>query len=184
MDKLYLHKIRKGDEHAQRLLYYEYADHLMSIISRYVNQVADREELLHDIFIKICDKISNYDEHKGSFQQWISRIAINHSINYLKKRKMVVVELNDINHLRSTWNEGIENLSIEDIHKVIDSLDEKYKAVFKLRALDGLDYDEIAKLLDSKVSGIRKIFSRARNKIQAQLSTEQYPLSKANNFNN
>jgi len=177
VDYQLLKNIKSGHPGSQKEFYYLYADHLMLIISRYIKQQIDREEILHDVFLKIFDNISTFDPNKGSFKSWISRIAINHSINFLKKRHTLYINIEDVNYIKSIYNDGMESLKMEDLNKLVETLDAKYKTVFKLKVYDGLEYKEISDLLGSSQSNIRKIFSRSRLMLQSIFSQSTNPVN-------
>ena len=163
-------KLKSGNHKAQKEFYNAYADKLMFVISRYISTVSDQEEILHDVFLKIFSNLSRFDNTKASFDTWANRICVNTTINFLRKKKMITTQYNDIDKVKTIVNQAISKMNVDHLNLAIESLEEKYRLVFKLRAIEGYDYEEISQILDLKGSHVRKIFSRSKTKIQDLLN--------------
>ena len=77
---------QEGDRESQRLLYKHYYVYCMSICVRYAQSEEEAKEILNDAFIKVFNKISQYDTDKP-FKGWLRRIMINTAIDHFRSNK-------------------------------------------------------------------------------------------------
>ncbi len=151
----------------QKRVYYAHCDRLMAIVLRYVPIVAEAEEVLQDSFVTIFDKIQSYDSDKGTFKAWSAKIAINFALMYLRKKKKMVFYEEDLHaNILKINNTALTNLELEDVEQQIAHLDEKYRVIFKLKAMEAYSHQEIAQLLGINSASSRTIFSRAKKQLR------------------
>ncbi len=118
------------------------------------------EDLTSEVFLKAYDKYESYDQER-SFQAWIYAIARNHLFNYYRDKK-IEIDLAEAGNLSSNDCEKIEvNLECERVIALIYKLDIYHRDVLLLRFVDGLDNNEIARLLGKDNGAIRVQISRA-----------------------
>ena len=87
-EQLLLEKIRKRDGAAMRRLFDGCAPLLMGLVSRYIPDKDDAQDVLQTSFISIFDNIDRFEyQGPGSLQAWMSRITTNACISWLRKRK-------------------------------------------------------------------------------------------------
>ena len=170
--------LSKNDAATQQQVYYQHADRLMAIVLRYVPSVVDAEEVLQDSFIRVFEKIDSFDEQKGSFKAWSSKIAVNFALMFLRKKRKLVFYEEDLHaKILNINNEAVQKLNQEDINKQIEKLDEKYAVIFKLKAIEGYSHQEIAILLGIKKEASRTIFSRAKKQLRNMFELKKQNLS-------
>ena len=87
--------ISRGDSKAQTLLYEKYSPKMLAICCRYMNDVMEAEDVMIDGFMRIFDKISQFN-FKGSFEGWMRRIIVNEALMRLRSKKMINVELEEV----------------------------------------------------------------------------------------
>lgn len=171
MNQSTLYKLKNENAGVQKQVYYQHCDRLMAIALRYLGSVADAEEILQDTFVRIFEKIGDFDSERGSFEAWSARIAINFALMQLRKKKRFQYEEADLEKVAgSVSNSALSNLETEDIQSKIDSLDEKYSVIFKLKGIEGYSHQEIADLLGIKTDASKTIFSRARKQLKTIFS--------------
>lgn len=161
-----LERIRKKDGDAIRRLYAEYAPKLMAICHRYVPERADAEDVLQESFIRIIDKIGTYrNRGEGTFEAWMARIAVNVSIDWLRKRKRLDVEPLQENQENIVDEEepSYDSLSQEEIQAAIRSLPDGYRTVLNLYVFEDKSHREIASLLGISERTSASQLHRARN---------------------
>lgn len=172
-----LERIRKKDGDAIRRLYAEYAPKLMAICHRYVPDRADAEDVLQESFIRIVDKIGTYRERgQGSFEAWMSRIAVNVSIDWLRKRKrldVVPLQGNQENIIDEEEEPSYEGLSQEEIQAAIRTLPDGYRTVLNLYVFEDKSHREIASLLGISERTSASQLHRARNYLWEILKAKQ-----------
>ena len=83
---------KKGDKTAVKTLYEMYAPIFRGICLRYTGNLSEAEDVMHEGFIKIITKISQF-KGKGSFEGWLKRIIINTAITHIKNNKKVYFEV-------------------------------------------------------------------------------------------
>lgn len=144
-------------------LYKLYSPIIFGICLRYTKDRQEAEDLLQDCFIKILEKITEY-EFKGSFEGWIRRLTVNNAINYIKsKRKFDFDNVDDVMHENLNVNNSvIEELSAEEILKLVKRLPVGYRTVFNLYVVEGYKHAEIAKMLNINEVTCRTQLKKAR----------------------
>lgn len=172
---------RKGDTKAQKCLYYTYYSTLMNICSRYSKDHGEAEQLVHDSFLKIFDRIDSY-KGEGSFEGWMKRICVNICLDNYKRRKTfagmaehATVYADDINAFNQHYvsNDVMQKQSVEAILALVERLPEKERVVFKLHVLDGYPHDEISSILDIKPNHSYWLLHSARKQLQALLTNNR-----------
>jgi len=97
-------------------------------------------------------------------------VVRNTCLDELKKKKPIYFESTEtVPHLTEaeTYNENKE--AVELVKKIIDTLPDSQREVIQMRDIDELDFDEIAKILDTDIAYIRVLLSRARKAVKAKL---------------
>ncbi len=133
---------------------------------------ADAEDVMQEAFLNAFRKIDTY-QGKVSFGAWLKRIVINRSLDYLKKRRVKFVEVNE----RSAgWEEedpGCCDVDVKLIRNAIQSLPDGYRVVLSLHLIEGYDHDEISQILNITNSACRTQFMRAKNKLKEILRNRE-----------
>ena len=125
----------KNDRAAQNELFRKYKDTLYFTSLKYCRNEADAEDNLHDAFITIFQKIKTY-KNKGSFEGWMKRITIYKAIDKYKTKKPLNVEIKDDILEDEVIVENEENLSLDQLLKLIQNLPDQYRLVFNLYQMD------------------------------------------------
>lgn len=160
---------------AQMQLYDRYCQAMFIIANRYVKDQHTAEDVMQDAFIKVFKKMDTY-KGEVTIGAWIKRIVINQCIDYLKKRKIEVVGIEEKHfeaETQSTWTVD-DNVNIQMIIQAIEELPEKYKVVLKLYLLEGYDHQEIAQVLNITEVSSRSQLMRGKNKLKSQLKALNY----------
>lgn len=183
-DQILVHIIercKKGDRTAQTELYSRYYRGLYSVCLRILNHSAEAEDAMQEAFIAAFKQLETFRE-EVSFGSWLKRIAINRSIDLLRKRK---IQYDDISRIpdRSDeeTNEGYDEITPDAIKKAIGQLQDNYRIVLTLFLLEGYDHDEIAGILKISNGSSRIIYHRAKEKLKATLRETRMKLKTAEN---
>ncbi len=153
----------------QEMLYQRIAPKLFSICLRYASDKQMAEDLLHDTFLKIFQKIDRYQE-TGSFEAWMKKICIYHALEVLRRKQKGYVKYVEV--LPNTIvkkQEAIEKLSLQEIQKIIQKLPHGYRTVFNLYVIDDFTHQEIADTLNISVSTSKTQLRKARLYLQKEL---------------
>ncbi len=160
---------KRGDRHAQKLLYERFSGKMFALCSRYIKDKMEAEDVLVKAFTKILDRINQY-KNEGSFEGWVRRVMVNESLSYLRRNKSMYVET-DIEAADKEPNfERLENeLEAQDLLKLISELPSGYRIVFNMYAIDGYSHKEIGEELGINESTSKSQLSRARAVLQKRL---------------
>jgi len=174
-------RVQRGDKRAFDILVVKYQSKILSIVSRFINDNAEINDVAQDAFIKAYRALPNF-RGDSAFYTWLYRIAINTAKNYLtaKGRRPPASDVDS----QEAENYGVgialrENASPEKllmrdqlkkvIFDTIDSLPEDLKSAITLREMEGLSYEEIAESMDCPVGTVRSRIFRAREAIDEKI---------------
>ena len=161
---------RKKDPKAQRLLYEHYSSRMYGVCLRYSNSEADAQDTLHEGFLKIFEKIEQF-ESRGAFEGWIRRIMVNTALEKFRNKYKVVDLQENITDFDTGDNTDLtENLTVQEILKMIDELSPQYKIVFNLFAIEGYSHKEISAMLNITEGTSKSNLSRARAILQEKVN--------------
>ncbi|AZJ31082.1 RNA polymerase sigma-70 factor, ECF subfamily [Tenacibaculum mesophilum] len=161
---------KNNDAKAQMQLYDLYCDAMYTVALRYVKDSFIAEDVMQEAFVKAFKNIDSYKEGVV-FGAWLKRIVINQSIDYLKKRKLELVSINEeITTVADddNWNVAAR-ISYQDIVNCIQQLKEKYRVVLTLFLLEGYDHGEISQILGISEVSSRTHLLRGKRQVQEQL---------------
>ena len=158
---------KQGDSRGFKYLVDTYASKLYGICLRYLGDEFEANDALQECFIKIFRNISLY-EQTGSFEGWISRIAVNTSLMALRKRKNRMRFLEPLKEIEDGFIDSIveSDLNEMEIIGMLKKLPDHYRVIFNLAIIEGFSHSEIAKKLDIPESTSRTKLTRARKKMQ------------------
>lgn len=153
-------KCKQQDIKAQEQLYRLYAHKLFPLCLKYSASYQQAEDNLQDAFLMIFKKIPQY-KHKGSFEGWMKRVAINTALQ--KFRKQTVFEIINDDHLKEPEIDIDEDtVSVDYLLDVIQQLPDRYRQVFNLYVLDGFSHKEIAEIMNISTGTSKSNLARAR----------------------
>ncbi len=148
---------------AQKELYLNYADEMMSIAIRYTIDIASAKDLVQETFLRVFNKIDQFDQAKGSLGAWMSRILINQAFKDIRKiQKISFVEEIEIKDNLVLDAVIIEQLEAEDILNLLNKLPDGCRIIFNLKEIEGYNHNEIAHMLGITASASRSQLTRAK----------------------
>jgi RNA polymerase sigma factor (sigma-70 family) len=161
--------LKRGEHRACKILYERYAGRMMAVCVRYVSNRADAEEVMLDGFMRVFEKVHQF-QHTGSFEGWIRRVMVTESLTFLRKQRPWRQEIpldNSPDLPDYTWAD--ENLSVEDLLRLVAQLPDGYRTVFNLYAIEGYNHVEIGELLGISEQTSKSQLSRARGHLKTKL---------------
>lgn len=164
-----------GDEQAFAMLMDRYRKPVYHMVLKMVRNQNDAEDLTIEAFAKAFKNLKKFNPNY-TFSTWLFRIATNHCIDFIRKKKLETLSINSAYSDDNGDDVGIEitdnNLNpqetaikkqkIEIMQHVVTKLPPKYQVLVRLRYFDELSYDEIAKELDAPLGTIKAQLHRAR----------------------
>ncbi len=173
-DRILVEQALAGNERAFRILMQKYDKALHHHIYRMVRTKGEVEDLVQESFIKAFSALTSYSSDYA-FSTWLYKIATNHTIDYLRKKKLptfsidkpiltkdgnLEYEVPDITYRPDRHVVADQRRAL--IQQAIDSLPEKYHRVIVLRHQQEKSYEEIAQELDLPLGTVKAHIFRAR----------------------
>ena len=87
--------LRQRSPKVQQEALEQYGNYVWTQVVRLVTSVEDAEEVYQDVFVKVFGNIKMYDEERSSFRTWLSRIAYNESITFLRRKRQALIYFED-----------------------------------------------------------------------------------------
>ncbi len=158
---------KRGEASGYTQLYNLYSKEVYNTIYRLVNHTAEAEDILQETFLAAFQAITGF-QNTGGFRAWVKRIAINKSINLIRRKKMKLVEL-EPTRITVEEEQAIDEkafvFTMEEVRKAIDQLPGGYRTIFQLYAIENIPQVEIAQLLGLPNNTVRIQYFRAKQKI-------------------
>ncbi|MES2455067.1 MAG: RNA polymerase sigma factor [Bacteroidota bacterium] len=160
---------RQGNRKAQFELYKLYVKAMYNVAFRIVNHAAEAEDVLQESFLDAFNRISSFRE-ETTFGLWLKQIVINRSINQLRKRKVEMTSLDDLDVAEEEKEDQQElELKVNEIREAVALLPDGYRVVLTLYLFEGYDHEEIAHILKISENTSRSQYMRAKMKLNSLL---------------
>jgi RNA polymerase sigma-70 factor, ECF subfamily len=180
-DQQLVERVLSGNKNAFNLLVLRYQHRVSALVSRFVRDPQEAEDVCQEAFIKAYRALSLF-RGDSAFYTWLYRIAVNTAKNHLVSRNRrppasdVEIEDAEINDGGGVLRE-IENpesaLATEKlkqtINEAIEDLPEDLRTAFTLREFSGLSYEDITEVMDCPVGTVRSRIFRAREAIDKKI---------------
>ncbi len=165
--------LRRQKPKAQRLLLDRYGRDVFAQVARLIPVTENAEEVYQDVFVKVFRNIGQYDAEKSALRTWISRIAYNEAISFLRQRKMPVVYFEDngyeVDKLSDTEVDemlGLANFeTVQLIRAALKYLPPEERALITMFYYEEMSLKEIAYVTESIPTTIASRLSRTRKKL-------------------
>ena len=178
-----IEQLKLGDETAFKTIVEQWKDMVYNTILGIVQNETEAEDLAQDVFIKVFEKISTF-KGDSKFSTWLYRIATTTALDHLRSKK----RKKRFGFLQSLGGGNDEKESIPDFNhpgvsldnkeraavlfKAIESLPENQKTAYTLHKLEGLSYRDVSEVLNTTVSAVESLMSRANQNLRKEL--EEY----------
>src|SRR5580693_1615018 len=168
-------RARAGDADAWGDLYREFAPAIFRFCRRALPTREDAEDATMEIFMKLRDKLIQYDQNR-SFSAWLYKVAANHCWDLLRRRKIRQdKETGDLENLPlehpdpSQLEKLIEERSSEEVRRALDKLGARARMALVMRYYSDMSYDEIADALGVRRAFVGVVLLRARHELRQAL---------------
>ncbi len=165
-----LEACKRNDTDAQRILYEEFSPSMLGIGIRYLKSRDEAQDLLHDAFIKVFEKIKEV-KNPAALPAWMHRVMVTTILSYLRESKALMYvdtdTLQDAEQYRMPLD--TDGYELDTILEAISTLPDAYRAVFNMREVDGMEFADIAKALGIKEVTVRTNLIRARKLLRTKL---------------
>jgi RNA polymerase sigma-70 factor (ECF subfamily) len=178
VDQQLVERAQRGDKHAFELLVAKYQRRLGRLISRFVRNASEAEDVTQDAFIKAYRALPSF-RGDSAFYTWLYRIGINTAKNHLvaQGRRAPTSTPFDADEAEDFEDAALlhevatpENeLMSKQVVEVVNSSLQELRTALTLREIEGLSYEEIAVVMDCPIGTVRSRIFRAREAIAANL---------------
>jgi RNA polymerase sigma-70 factor (ECF subfamily) len=182
IDRQLVERAQRGDKQAFGLLVDKYQRKLARLLSRFIRDQAEVEDVTQEAFIKAYRALPAF-RGDSAFYTWLYRIGINTAKNYLMalgRRAPTSTEieaeeaegfdegeqLRDINTPESLL---LSNEIAETVNATIEKLPEELRRAIQMREIEGMSYEDIAQAMNCPIGTVRSRIFRAREAIAEQL---------------
>jgi RNA polymerase sigma-70 factor (ECF subfamily) len=180
-DQQLVERVQAGEKAAFDVLVRKYQHRVLKLVSRFVNDASEAEDVAQEAFIKAYRALASF-RGDSAFYTWLYRIAINTAKNALvsNRRRPVDFDL-DLQdpeqydrHARLKEGDTPEGVLLTEeirtvVERAMEQLPEDLRTAIVLRELEGLSYEEIAEAMDCPVGTVRSRIFRAREAIDRKL---------------
>ncbi len=182
VDQQLVERAQRGDKHAFELLVVKYQRRLARLISRFVRDAAEVEDVTQEAFIKAYRALPGF-RGESAFYTWLYRIGINSAKNYLlaAKRRVPTTTFFDsddaedfedgglLREVNTPENELMSKQVVEVVNASLQQLPDDLRIALTLREIEGLSYEEIATVMNCPIGTVRSRIFRAREAIAENL---------------
>jgi RNA polymerase sigma-70 factor (ECF subfamily) len=182
IDQQLVERAQRGDKHAFELLVSKYQRKLQRLLSRFIRDSTEVEDVTQEAFIKAYRALPSF-RGDSAFYTWLYRIGINTAKNYLVamgRRAPTTTDIDseeaegfeDGEHLRdlnTPENEMMSRQVGETVNQTLEQLPEELRTAITLREIEGLSYEDIANIMNCPIGTVRSRIFRAREAIAEKL---------------
>ena len=164
---------QRDDPAAQRGLYDALAPEMLGISLRYSRSRSDAEDSLQIAFVKIFERIGQY-RGDGPFVGWVRRVVVTTALTVWRSKAAredaAVTSWEDVPDMARTDGSALDQLSVQEIMNLIDTLPPGYRHVLNLYAVEGYTHPEIATMLGIAEGTSKSQLARARRLLESRLA--------------
>lgn len=178
VDLAIVRRVQNGDKQAYNLLVSKYQHRIIKLISRFISDPMEREDVAQEAFIKAYRALGNF-RGESAFYTWLYRISVNTAKNHLMKASRRPpaqdVALDDSEggecyaiprELNTPETSMMNDQLAAAIREAFAELPDVLREAIQLRELEGMSYDEIALVMDCPIGTVRSRIFRAREAVE------------------
>jgi len=190
-DSVLVQRSQTGDLEAMERLILKYQSRIFNVVLKMCGNSDDAAELTQETFVKVIESIEKF-KGKSSFYTWVFRIAVNLTLNYCQRNARMATRSLDAEESESDsqGRQGLKEFLSDDsaadpavlaqrrelcdlAKTALLKLEEPQRAVMVLRDIEGMNYAEIAEVLNVELGTVRSRLSRARSHLREILEAMQ-----------
>ncbi len=182
VDQQLVERAQRGDKKAFELLVVKYQRKLARLLSRFVRDAGEVEDVTQEAFIKAYRALPSF-RGDSAFYTWLYRIGINTAKNYLvslgrraptvtgvdSEEAEGIEEGDQLRDLNTPENQMMTRQLGETVNQALQELPEELRTAITLREIDGMSYEEIAQIMNCPIGTVRSRIFRAREAIAERL---------------
>lgn len=170
-------EVRSGKRRAFTELMRRYQQRVYWVARRIVGTHEDADDIAQETFVKAYTALGDF-RAESSFFTWLYRIAVNLSLNAVRKKQLVnyLRESEIVNRLFPSSDDPSRDVEFKEtqsrLEEAIARLPEKQRAVFVMRYYDEMSYEEISEVMKTSVGGLKANFFHALRKVREYMTNE------------
>ena len=182
VDQQLVERAQRGDKKAFELLVSKYQRKLARLLSRFIRDATEVEDVTQEAFIKAYRALPGF-RGDSAFYTWLYRIGINTAKNYLVamgRRAPTTTDIDSeeaegfdtsdqLRDLNTPESEMASRQIAETVNQTLAELPEELRTAITLREIEGLSYEDIANIMNCPIGTVRSRIFRAREAIAAKL---------------
>ena len=182
VDQQLVERAQRGDKKAFELLVGKYQRKLARLLSRFIRDAAEVEDVTQEAFIKAYRALPTF-RGDSAFYTWLYRIGINTAKNYLVamgRRAPTTTEIDSeeaegfesgdqLRDLNTPENEMATRQIADTVNQTLSELPEELRTAITLREIEGMSYEDIANIMNCPIGTVRSRIFRAREAIAVKL---------------
>jgi RNA polymerase sigma-70 factor (ECF subfamily) len=188
-EKALIAQLCAGREAAYEILIDRYERPVFSLVSRLVDDSADAADVVQEVFLKIFRNVGSF-RGDSSLKTWVYRIAVNESRNQRRwfgrhrKQEVAIEPVDDEIEHHNDWLPDRGRSPLEQvmdherealIETALGEINPNFRAVLVLREIEGLNYDEIAEILEISLGTVKSRILRGRDALRQRLLVHLNP---------
>ena len=167
-------KCAEADTYARKRHYEVYGGQFLAICLRYIGDRDTAQDVFHDGIIKIYQSIGQFKFlGEGSLKAWLSRVMVNETLGYLRKKTLQMQQETLMEQLPDTQldDDGdVNNIPNKELMRMIRELPDGYRTVFNLFVFEEKSHKEIASLLGISEHTSSSQFYRAKTLLMKKIN--------------
>ncbi|MCL1810042.1 MAG: sigma-70 family RNA polymerase sigma factor [Clostridiales bacterium] len=169
---------RNGDQEALRKLYDATKNYAWFIAKRYLQNDSDVEDVLQEAYFNAFSKLDTFEEG-AQFKPWLHRIVTNKCIDFMRRKKQVLVSQDEVGELAAESEEVLPGEWLEqaekrnEIIKIIDALPHSQRMAITLFYLENFSISKIANAMGVTLGTVKYNLHHGRKKIKGAVMLEE-----------
>ena len=168
-------KMKEGDAHAFEQCYRLLSPQIYTAIFNICRDQGNANDLLQDTFVAAFEKIHSYTSGQQLFIAWLKRIAFNNTFNFLKRHKLTLVGINDLNEAVSP-HDDIETLQDQNnfLTSLLKQISTKERLIIWLYVVEQYSHEEIGNIVNKTSSYSKSVVARGLEKLRSKEEVKNY----------
>lgn len=165
---------QRGDRQAFRALYEQYRQRVFRTAYRLLGRREQAEDVTQEVFVTLFHRLDSFD-HRSAFTTWLYRITVNACYDVMRKQERRAkyraddVDLHTVENLplgSARADEDARQREVQHyVERALGRLGQELRTTFVLREMEGLPYEEIARVLDVSQGTVASRLARARQQL-------------------
>jgi RNA polymerase sigma-70 factor (ECF subfamily) len=175
-DKLLLWRFKRGSREAFRLIYEKYADGLLTLAVNLLNEKADAEDVVQDVFISFVQSVDNF-RLRGSLKGYLTTCVANRSRDYIRKNKRrQTLTVNKAEQTAAVVKSPVQLVicseQLQELSRAVAELPYEQREAIMLRLHGEMRFRQIAKLQNISIKTAQSRYRYGLDKLRSILDGE------------